>query len=121
MCVCFFFHKGAPSDIKHNLSESLRDPEPSSNLIFSLSTKKGFHHADMALLWLPVAPPRSFDWGGADSGPSNPPTPKFRFPLEFRSLYFKNREKHKKAKLNPTCGGIFQPRTQCNSLQVSAR
>ena len=33
--------------------------------------------------------------GGTDSGPSNPPTPKFRFLLGFRSLYFENIEKSK--------------------------
>ena len=40
-----------------------------------------------------VAPQRNFDWGGTDSGPSNPPTPKFRFLLGFRSLYLENLEK----------------------------
>ena len=33
--------------------------------------------------------------GGTDSGPSNPPTPKFRYFLGFRSLYFENLEKFK--------------------------
>ena len=33
--------------------------------------------------------------GGTDSGPPNPPTPKFRFLLGFRSLYFENLEKSK--------------------------
>ena len=31
--------------------------------------------------------------GGTDSGPSNPHTPKFRFLIGFRSLYFENLEK----------------------------
>ena len=33
--------------------------------------------------------------GGADSGPSSPPTPKFWFLLGFRPLYFENLEKSK--------------------------
>ena len=33
--------------------------------------------------------------GGTDSGSSNPPTPKFRFLLGFRSLCFENLEKSK--------------------------
>ena len=44
------------------------------------------------------ASPRIFDWGtgpgwgggGADSGESKPPTPKFRFLFGFRPLYFEN-------------------------------
>ena len=57
--------------------------------------KHGIGTADIS--FVAGASPRSFDWGGGDSGALNPPSTKFWFLfLEFRSLRFENIEDPKK-------------------------
>ena len=57
--------------------------------------KHGIGTADIS--FVAGASPRSFDWGGGDSGALNPPSTKFWFLIpDFRSLRFENIEDPKK-------------------------